>query len=139
MKLLPFKTSSFSNILNATDRSALRKALVASFTDLFDGNPDDTLQFIAQFTQRCVETGVIGDFDLSPKNIHRLLMSISPIPSKQHPGKLIHVASPKVIYLLMHLPLPSRKCRLLVTILHLPLKNLLLHRILSNLPSMSAI
>jgi hypothetical protein len=43
MKLLPFNTSSFSNILNAADHSAQRKALVAPFTDLFDGNPDDTL------------------------------------------------------------------------------------------------
>jgi hypothetical protein len=63
MKLLPFNTSAFSNILNATDRPAQRKALVAPFMDLFDGNSNNTLQYIASFTQRCVETGVIGDFD----------------------------------------------------------------------------
>ena len=30
---------------------------------LFDGNPDNTLQYIALFTQRCEETGVVGDFN----------------------------------------------------------------------------
>jgi hypothetical protein len=64
MCLLPFNTSAFSNTLNAADHPAHRKALVYSFYGPFDGNPDNTLQYIALFTQRCVETGVIGDFDL---------------------------------------------------------------------------
>jgi hypothetical protein len=63
MKLLPFNTSTFSSILNAADRPAQRKALVTPFTELFDGNPDNTLQYIALFTQQCEETGVIGDFN----------------------------------------------------------------------------
>jgi hypothetical protein len=37
--LLPFNTSTFSNTLNADDRAAQRKALVAPFQDLFDANP----------------------------------------------------------------------------------------------------
>lgn len=63
MRLLPFNTSAFRNTLNSADRPAQRKALVSPFTDLFDGNPNNTLQYIALFTQRCVETGVTSDFD----------------------------------------------------------------------------
>jgi hypothetical protein len=59
--LLPFKTCAFSNILGASNRAAQRKALVSSF-DKFDGKPEDVHQHIAQFTQRCVETGVVKDF-----------------------------------------------------------------------------
>jgi hypothetical protein len=51
MHLLPFNTSAFGNILNAADRPGQRKALIASFMDLFDGNQDNTLQYIALFTQ----------------------------------------------------------------------------------------
>jgi hypothetical protein len=59
--LLPFNTSAFSNVLGASDRAAQRKALVSSF-DAFDDKPEDAHQHIAQFTQRCVETGVVEDF-----------------------------------------------------------------------------
>jgi hypothetical protein len=51
--------------LNAVDRPAQHKALVTPFTDLFDGSPTNTLQYIASFTTRCVETGVIGDFEFT--------------------------------------------------------------------------
>jgi hypothetical protein len=61
--LLPFNTSTFSNTLNAADRAAQRKALVAPFQDLFDANPENVLQFTENFTQRCQETGVMADFD----------------------------------------------------------------------------
>jgi hypothetical protein len=63
MMLLPFNTSTFSNILNADDRAAQRKALVAPFQDLFDANHENVLQFTENFTQRCQETGVMADFD----------------------------------------------------------------------------
>ena len=59
--LLPFNTSAFSNVLGASDRAAQRKAFVSPF-DKFDGKPEDVHQHIAQFTQRCVETGVVEDF-----------------------------------------------------------------------------
>jgi hypothetical protein len=59
---LPFNTSVFSNTLNAVDRSAQRKALVAPFKEEFDGNPANLLYFIAIFTQQCQETGVVQDF-----------------------------------------------------------------------------
>jgi hypothetical protein len=59
--LLPFNASAFSNILSAPDCAAQCKALVSPF-DEFDGKPDDVHQYIAHFTQRCVETGVIEDF-----------------------------------------------------------------------------
>ncbi len=63
MLLLPFNTSTFSNKLNADDRAAKRKALVVPFEETFDTKNEDTLQFIWQFTQRCVETGVVADFN----------------------------------------------------------------------------
>lgn len=50
MKLLSFNTSAFSNILNAANRAAQCSALVTPFTDLFDGNPDNTLQYIGRVT-----------------------------------------------------------------------------------------
>jgi hypothetical protein len=59
---LPFNTSAFSNTLNAADRSAQCKALVAPFKEEFDGNSANVLHFIAVFTQRCQETGVVQDF-----------------------------------------------------------------------------
>jgi hypothetical protein len=59
---LPFDTSAFSNTLNAVDRSAQRKALVAPFKEEFDGNSANILHFIAIFTQWCQETGVVQDF-----------------------------------------------------------------------------
>ena len=59
--LLPFNTSAFSNVLGASDRAAQCKALVSPF-DEFDGKPEDVHQHIAQFTQCCVETGVVKDF-----------------------------------------------------------------------------
>jgi hypothetical protein len=55
-------TSTFSNTLGSTDRSAQRKALVTPFTE-FDGKPEDVLQHIARFTQGCKETGVVEDFN----------------------------------------------------------------------------
>jgi len=55
-------TSTFSNTLGATDRADQRKALVSPFTE-FDGKPEDVLQHIARFTQRCKETGVVEDFN----------------------------------------------------------------------------
>jgi hypothetical protein len=61
--LLPFNTSTFSNTLNAVDRAAQRKALVAPFPEKFDANPEDVLQFIETFTQRCKETGVVEEFN----------------------------------------------------------------------------
>jgi hypothetical protein len=59
--MLPFNTSAFSNLLGATDRAAQRKAVVAPF-DEFDAKAEDVIQHIAQFTQRCEETGIIEDF-----------------------------------------------------------------------------
>jgi hypothetical protein len=61
--LLPFNTSTFSNILNVDDGAAQRKALVVPFQELFDANPENVLQFTENFTQRCQETGVMADFD----------------------------------------------------------------------------
>jgi len=61
--LLPFNTSRFSNTLNPEDRAAQRKALVAPFSEKFDANPEDVLQFIENFTQCCKETGIIEDFN----------------------------------------------------------------------------
>jgi hypothetical protein len=49
--MLPFNTSTFSNLLGASDRAAQRKALVAPFKDEFDGKSDDVLQHIADFNQ----------------------------------------------------------------------------------------
>ena len=70
--LLPFNTSAFSNTLGTSDRAAQRKALVFPF-DEFDGKPEDVQQHIAQFTQRCVETGIIEDFSF--------IISENPAPS----------------------------------------------------------
>jgi hypothetical protein len=61
--LLPFNTSTISNTLNPEDRAAQRKALVAPFSEKFDANPEDVLQFIENFTQCCKETGIIEDFN----------------------------------------------------------------------------
>jgi hypothetical protein len=61
--LLPFNTSTFSNILNADDRAAQCKAVVVPFQDLFDAKPENVLQFTEHFTQQCEETGVMADFD----------------------------------------------------------------------------
>jgi hypothetical protein len=55
-------TSTLSNTLGATDRTAQQKALVSSFTE-FDGKPEDVLQHIARFTQCCKEAGVTEDFN----------------------------------------------------------------------------
>jgi hypothetical protein len=60
--MLPFNTSAFSNSLGAPDRAAQRKAIVAPF-DEFDAKPEDVMQHIAQFTQRCEETGIMEDFN----------------------------------------------------------------------------
>ena len=60
--MLPFNTSAFSNLLGASDRAAQRKAVVAPF-DVFDAKAEDVMQHIAQFTQRCEETGLIKDFN----------------------------------------------------------------------------
>jgi hypothetical protein len=57
-----FNTSAFSNTLDATHRTAQRKALVTPFTE-FNGKPEDVVQHIARFTQRCKETGVVEDFN----------------------------------------------------------------------------
>jgi hypothetical protein len=137
MKLLPFNTSSFSNTLNAADRSAQRKALVAPFMDLFDGNPDDTLQYIAQFTQRCVETGVIGDFDFiseehPPPSDIDLTDPVDAASWKTDPrcitkGNLLIDASSATID------------KMQAASDHITLNNLLLHPILSSLLSMPAI
>jgi hypothetical protein len=59
--LLLFNTSAFSNILSAPDCTAQHKALISLF-DVFDGKPEDVHQHIAQFTQCCIETGVVEDF-----------------------------------------------------------------------------
>lgn len=61
--MLPFNTSAFSNSLAASDRAAQRKAIVTPFKEEFDGNIDDVLQHIASFNHRCIETGVIEDFN----------------------------------------------------------------------------
>jgi hypothetical protein len=55
-------TSTFSNLLGSNDRPAQRKALVTPFTE-FDGKPEDVLQHVARFNQRCKETGVTEDFN----------------------------------------------------------------------------
>jgi uncharacterized surface protein with fasciclin (FAS1) repeats len=49
--LLPFNTSTISNTLNPEDRAAQRKALVAHFSEKFDANLEDVLQFIENFNQ----------------------------------------------------------------------------------------
>jgi hypothetical protein len=59
--LLPCNTSAFSNVFGASNCATQRKALVSSFGK-FDGKPEDVHQHIAQFTQCCVETGVVKDF-----------------------------------------------------------------------------
>jgi hypothetical protein len=59
--MLPFNTSTFSNLLGASDRAAQRKALFSPFEE-FDGKPEDVHQHISRFTQRFDETGVIEDF-----------------------------------------------------------------------------
>jgi hypothetical protein len=61
--MFAFNTSAFSNTLGASDRAAQRKALVAPFKEEFDGQPQDVLQHIAIFTQRCQETGIVEDFN----------------------------------------------------------------------------
>ena len=55
-------TSTFSNTLGATDRSAQRKAIVMPFQEC-TGKPEDVTQHIARFTQRCKETGIVEDFN----------------------------------------------------------------------------
>jgi len=59
----PYNTSSFSNTLDAADRPAQRKAVVAPFKEDFDGKIENVMQHIADFTHRCHETGVIEDFN----------------------------------------------------------------------------
>ena len=49
----PYNTSSFSNILDASDRAAQRKAVVTPFKDDFDGSIDNVMQHIADFNHRC--------------------------------------------------------------------------------------
>jgi len=61
--MLPFNTSAFSNTLAASDCAAHQKAVVTPFKEEFDGNIDDVMQHIANFHHRCVETGVIEDFN----------------------------------------------------------------------------
>ena len=56
MLLLPFDTSTFSNKLNADNRAD-------PFEENFDAKSEDTLQFIGCFTQCCIETGVMADFN----------------------------------------------------------------------------
>jgi hypothetical protein len=58
----PYNTSSFSNILDAPDRAAQRKAVVTPFKDNFDGSIDNVMQHIGDFTHRCHETGMIEEF-----------------------------------------------------------------------------
>ncbi len=60
--MLPFNTSAFSDSLGASDRAAQRKAIVTPF-DEFDAKPEDVMQHITQFTQRCEETGIMEDFN----------------------------------------------------------------------------
>jgi hypothetical protein len=59
--MLLFNTSTFSNLLGASDRTAQQKAVVFPF-EAFDGKHEDVHQHISRFTQRCDETGVIEDF-----------------------------------------------------------------------------
>jgi hypothetical protein len=63
MLLLPFNTCTFSNKLNADNCAAQWKALVDPFEENFDAKSEDTLQFIGCFTQCCIETGVMADFN----------------------------------------------------------------------------
>jgi hypothetical protein len=65
--MLPYNTSSFSNILDASDRAAQRKAVVAPFKEDFDGTIENVMQHIADFTHRCHETGVIEEFNFVDK------------------------------------------------------------------------
>lgn len=60
--LLPFNTSTVSNLLVAPDQAAQGKALIAPFKEEFDGSPEDVLQHITSFNTYCVETGVTEDF-----------------------------------------------------------------------------
>lgn len=61
--MLPFNTSAFSNTLAPPDRAAQRKSVITPFKEEFNGNVDDILQHIATFNHRCLETGVIEDFN----------------------------------------------------------------------------
>jgi hypothetical protein len=61
--LLPFKTSTFSNTLGASDRAANQKTLIAPFKEEFNGSPEDVLQHITSFKTHCEETGVTEDFN----------------------------------------------------------------------------
>jgi hypothetical protein len=60
--LLPFNTSTVSNLLVAPDQAAQGKALIAPFKEEFDGSPEDVLQHITSFNTHCVEPGVTEDF-----------------------------------------------------------------------------
>jgi len=62
-----YNTSSFSNILDAPDRAAQRKAVVAPFKEDFDGTIENVMQHIADFTHRCHETSVIEEFNFVDK------------------------------------------------------------------------
>jgi hypothetical protein len=72
--MLPFTTSTFSNILGAPDCATQRKAIVAPFKEEFDGKSEDVL-YIADFSQCCEDTGIVKDFNfieeehLPPSNV----------------------------------------------------------------------
>ena len=58
-----YNTSTFSNKEGAADRISQRKALVAKLHQNFDGEPSLVVQFLANISHRCAQTGISGDFD----------------------------------------------------------------------------
>jgi len=51
--MLPYNTSSFSNVLDGPDCAAQRKAVVTPFKEDFDGSINNVMQHIADFTHHC--------------------------------------------------------------------------------------
>jgi hypothetical protein len=60
--MLHFNTSTFSNLLDALNCTARRKALVTPFKEKFDGTSDNFLQHIADFNQCYEDSGIVEDF-----------------------------------------------------------------------------
>jgi hypothetical protein len=61
--MLPYNTSSYSNVLDGPDCAAQRKAVVTPFKEDFDGSINNVMQHIADFTHHCHETGMIEEFN----------------------------------------------------------------------------
>jgi hypothetical protein len=56
--MLPFNTSTFSNLHGVSNCGAQQKAIVALF-DEFSAKAEDVMQHVAQFTHRCEDSGIM--------------------------------------------------------------------------------